>query len=217
MSRVRKTFRRLYGPFWSVPGALALSVTLLLAACDAGAPKEGPRIQVLVTDLPSDYVASAVLYVSRVYLQGGDEEGEGEESGRVDLFNDPENPQVFDLLDLQGGLMFALTDEVEVPEGPYAQLRFVIDMAMVTLAEGYFFDDAEQSTTAELHVPSGSTSGVKVSLDGALVLEENETTQVIVDVDVNSNFVLQGNPESPAGIKGVSFTPHLEEIAREAN
>ena len=125
---------------------------------------------------------------------------------------------MIDLLDLQDGLMFAMTDEVEVPEGAYAQLRFVIDMAMVTLAEGYFFNDAEQSTTAELHVPSGSTSGIKVTLDGGpLVLEEDETTQVVVDVDVNSNFVIQWNPESPAGINGVTFTPHLQEIARESN
>ena len=82
----------------------------------------------------------------------------------------------------------------------------------------FFASSAEQSTTAELHVPSGFTSGVKITLDGGpLVMEENETILLIVDVDVNSNFVIQGNPESPAGINGVLFTPHLEEIAREAN
>ena len=214
MSRFGATFCRTVVHSFSIGGVSAFLLAMVVTACDSAGPELGARIQVLVTDIPADYIGSAELYVSRVYLQGG--EGEDEEGGRVDLFNEPANPQVFDLLDLQGGLMFALTEEVEVPEGSYAQLRFVVDMAMVTLAEGYFF--ADETNTAELHVPSGSASGVKVSLDGGpLVLEVNATTKVVVDVNVNENFVLQGNPESPAGIRGVTFTPHLTEIAREAN
>ncbi len=38
-------------------------------------------------------------------------------------------------------------------------------------------------------------------------------TKITVDVDVNANFVIQGDPETPAGIKGVLFTPLLVEIA----
>lgn len=212
MSRMTATFCSISRRFRRKAVLGALSLGAVVVGCDSGGPQGAARIQVLVTDAPADYIESAELYVSRVYLQGGgDEEGEG---GRVDLFNDPDNPQVFDLLALQDGLMFAVTDEVVVPEGPYAQLRFVVDMAMVTLADGYFFQD--ETNTAELHVPSGSSSGVKVTLDGGpLVLEEDQTTTVVVDVDVNANFVIQGNPESQAGIQGVTFTPHLKEIARE--
>jgi hypothetical protein len=35
-----------------------------------------------------------------------------------------------------------------------------------------------------------------------------------VDFDVDDNFVLQGNPETPAGIHGVLFTPVLKEKVR---
>ena len=41
-----------------------------------------------------------------------------------------------------------------------------------------------------------------------------ETTIVLVDFDVNENFRLQGNPETPAGLQGILFTPVLKEKSR---
>jgi hypothetical protein len=37
---------------------------------------------------------------------------------------------------------------------------------------------------------------------------------VLVDFDVDQNFVIQGNPETPAGINGILFTPVLRELSR---
>jgi hypothetical protein len=36
-----------------------------------------------------------------------------------------------------------------------------------------------------------------------------------VDFDVSQNFVIQGNPETPAGIHGILFTPVLRAIVRD--
>ncbi|HEX9887580.1 MAG TPA: DUF4382 domain-containing protein [Longimicrobiales bacterium] len=207
---------------------LATALLLALTACDAEdgtGPLSAPRVQVLVTDAPSDYVASAEMWVSRIYLQGGSDmndddadgdgvdDGEDEDvAGRIDLFNDPDNPHHFDLLTLRDGVVAALTELEEVPAGSYAQLRLVVDSAFVTLVEGYAFETG--GSTAVLKVPSGSTSGVKVKLSSPLVAQEGEATVITLDFDVDRNFVMQGNPDSPAGIKGMLFTPTIEEIER---
>jgi hypothetical protein len=58
-------------------------------------------------------------------------------------------------------------------------------------------------------------SGIKVQLSAPLEAEAGELTIVVVDFDVDRNFVLQGNPDTPAGLKDVLFTPLLHEERRE--
>jgi hypothetical protein len=188
-----------------VAGFLVLGAT----ACSDGATGvEMSSVRVLLTDAPSDVIASAEVWISRVYLQGGDEETE---VGRVDLFNDPDNPQQYDRLTLRDGVTADLTDVVDVDVGLYSQLRLVVDSARVTLVEGVSFED--ETDTATLMVPSGSTSGIKVLLDQDLEAVEGETTTMTVDFDVDQNFVIQGN-QGPGGVHGIIFTPLLREHAR---
>lgn len=202
-------------------GGLAAAIAVF-AGCESPAGPEGmARLQVLLTDAPSDMIASAEVAISRVYLQRGDEtevdgeaQAEGDESaGRVDLFNDPENPQTYDLLLLQDGVTAALTEEVEIPAGDYAQLRLVVQSATITLAEGYEFSDGTMEK--ELFIPSGAQSGIKVQLTSAVDAEAGTTTIVLVDFDVNDNFVIQGDPDSPGGIENILFTPLLREKSRD--
>jgi len=133
------------------------------------------------------------------------------ESGRVDLFNDPDNPQHYDLLTLRNGVTADLTDVVNVAVGLYGSLRLVVDSARVTLVEGVSFED--ETDTATLFVPSGSTSGIKVLLVRDLEAVEREITTVTVDFDVDQNFVIQGT-QGPGGVRRVIFTPLLREHAR---
>ena len=200
-------------------GALAL---LPLAACDATDSGEDARVQIQLTDAPADYIESAEIWISRVYLQGGpgdDDQDDGEDDtpqGRVDLFNDPENPFNVDLLVLRDGIVANLTEPVEVEAGSYKGLRIVVDSAFVTLKAGYTF--ASGATTQTLHIPSGSASGIKVQLaEPEIEAPEGGLTTLLVDFDVNQNFVIQGNPESPAGIQGILFTPVLRELARDVD
>jgi hypothetical protein len=165
------------------------------------------RVQVLLTDAPADYLAVAEVCISQVYLQPG----EGEESPRTVLWDKGEgDAQCFDLLELQG-VSAAITPSVEVAAGTYEQLRLIVESASVTLAEGYTFADGVE-TTMDLSVPSGAETGIKVQLLESVHAEATELTEITVDADVNQNFVIQGDPDTPAGIQGVLFTPHLVQI-----
>ena len=88
----------------------------------------------------------------------------------------------------------------------------IVDDAHVVLAEGYTFEDG--TTEADLKVPSGPETGIKVKLDENVVAEEGLVTIVVVDFDADESFVIQGDPESPEGIKSILFTPVLREASR---
>jgi hypothetical protein len=60
-------------------------------------------------------------------------------------------------------------------------------------------------------VPSGAQSGIIVDLSGAIEVEVGVLTVLVVDFDVDESFVIQGNPETPAGIMGILLTPALRE------
>lgn len=205
--------------------ALALAFGLGLSACDDDGvePVGDAQVQILLTDAPSDYIASADVWISRVYLQpddtdDADDDGvdDGEDPdvpGRVDLFNDPDNPKQFDLLTLRDGIVAELTDPVTVEAGEYGQLRLVVDSAIVTLADGFTFPDGSQ--TDLLFVPSGQQNGIKVQLSGDIDADGGELVTLLVDFDVDRNFKVQGNPNTAAGIQSILFTPVLVEIDRD--
>lgn len=206
--------RRTLGPI-GLLGAAALAVGALASGCEDGitTPADGTtRLQINLTDFPLDILESAEVWISRVYLTGGAE-------GRVDLFNDSDDPHHLDLLLLRDGVQADLTGMNEVEADSYGQLRLVVDSARVTLVDGITFTDGSQSKN--LFVPSGAQSGIKVKLMGedegenGLVLEEGSTTVVLVDFNVEQNFVFQGSAQ--AGYHGVIFTPVLHEIAREVS
>lgn len=196
-----------------VPHTLALAALLGagIAACDSTTgPDDTARIRIHLTDAPADYIESAQIWVSAVYLQRDDDDGEGDP--RVYLFDDKANPKSFDLMLLRDGITADLTGVVDVEPGDYGQLRLIVDSAFVTLKAGYEFRDG--GNTAPLKVPSGSRSGIKVQLDDEIDAEGGALVDLVVDFDVNENFKLQGNPETPAGINGILFTPSLKEKSR---
>ena len=133
-------------PIFLMAGTLILGAG---ACSDDSTGVELSSVRILLTDAPSDVIASAEVWISRVYLQGGDDEET--EGGRVDLFNDPEKPQHYDLLTLQDGVTADLTGAVEVDVGLYGSLRLVVDRALVTLVEGVSFEDGTDNAT--LFVP----------------------------------------------------------------
>ena len=167
--------------------------------------------QVRLTAAPSDMIASAEVWISHVYLQGGGDDT-ADETGRVDLFNDPEAPLHFDLLTLQDGITADLTGFVEVEAELYQGLRLVVDRARVTLVEGLEFVDG--TNTATLMVPSRSQSGIKVKLNDEIDAADGESMTLTVDFDVDRNFVIQGG-RGQSAIRGILFTPVLLELGRD--
>ncbi|MDH3271373.1 MAG: DUF4382 domain-containing protein [Gemmatimonadota bacterium] len=204
---------------------LAFAAIVGLAACgDALGVPSTAQVQVLLTDAPSDYVSAAMVDIGRVELLPADE------GDRIVLSEDGTDGPV-DLLDLQGLTTEVLAD-TEIPAGFYKELRLIVQSASVVLAEPYTFRDG--AVTAELRVPSGASSGIKLKLRGEHVSEGDDPAEVegeseefegieiaggqtilVVDFDVNQSFRLQGNPETSAGINGMSFKPTLRVVVSD--
>jgi hypothetical protein len=162
----------------------------LLAACDSTSPQDG-RVSVLLTDAPGD-LKRAVVTISRVYLQSGDDDEEGE---RVLLST---NEVTTDLLTLANSA-HTLVDDVVIPAGQYGQLRFVVTGAYIEVenADGSSRIYASPPTYAglpegatvagPLHMPSLAQSGLKVSLPGGVSIGGDAKT-LLVDFDVAQSF-----------------------------
>jgi len=177
-------------------------VAILVVGCSDS--NETGTIRVLLTDAPADFVESALVTITRVYLVGGSD-------GHIDLMSEGDKPQTYDLLTLRDSLEAVLGEE-KVPADTYSQLRLVVSEAIISLAQGYKFEDG--STVRPLKVPSGFTSGIKVKLAEPIDVQGGMVTIVVVDFDVNDNFVIMGGSEPEAVIKDVLFTPVLKEKNR---
>ncbi len=187
---------------------------LFVSGCDGTGPaasEESARVRILLTDAPTELLEEAIVEISRVYLIRGEEDPE-EAPPFVDLFHDEENPLVYDLLELRDGVVADMTGAVEIPAGRYNQLRMIVKAATVTLAGDYRFADGAQ--TRSLFIPGAARTGIKVNLARAVEAEARSLTTLLVDFDVDRNFVIQGNPNTPAGIQGILFTPVLKELSR---
>lgn len=196
----RQCFRKLVLPM----------AALAVAACsDSTGNNTGTAsLRVLLTDGPSIAYDSAIVWIGAVTLLPveGDPIVITDEGGK------------FDLLDLQNGVTAEL-GSVDIEPGDYRELRLVVTDAYVGLAPPWEFDDG--TTERFLKIPSGAQSGIKVKLgtgdgDGeeGVTIAPGETI-LVVDFDVSQNFKTQGNPNTPAGLKGVLFTPVLRAVVSD--
>lgn len=151
------------------------------------------RLVVHITDepFPHDLVAEANVTINKVEVRRSDA---AEDSPFLVL---SEEVVSLNLLDLTNGITATLAD-LEVPVGEYNLVRLYVDEASVVLNNGDVYD---------LTVPSGAQTGIKVFVEPSIVVAGELTTELLLDVDVNNSFVVQGNPDTPAGINGFLFTP----------
>lgn len=189
---------------------LSIMAALALGACDS--PSDTNRnatVRVLLTDAPADYLASAVVEIGRVEILPADD-------GPAILLVDEAGS--FDLLELQNGVTAQLGSEL-IEAGSYTQLRMHVVSATLVLKPEYEFTDGSSEQT--LFVPSGDATGIKINLsaadgedDGPLEIRPGETV-LVVDFDVRQNFVMQGDADTPAGIRSFLFTPLLRAVVRD--
>ena len=173
-----------------------------LAACsDSSSLDEGEgRIAVRMTDapFPLDEVESIDIFVVRVEAKTqvtteeeaalDVEEDDAESDGWIVL---AEPNEEFDLMDLRNGVSVFLGDAV-VQAGDYRSFRLIIDtdQSSVTLKDGTVLT---ATSTPSIKFPSAGTSGIKVMLTEAVVVEEGATIDVLLDFDAEESFVLRGN------------------------
>ena len=157
---------------------LTLAVSLVISACDSNDNSfsdQSPRIKILLTDAPRAQITKADVTISRVEIVGAD--------GVTQTLS--ETKQDFDLLTLQDG---AVADLVDTPlnEGVFNHLLlFVEEDANVT------YDD---DSVAELTIPSGFQSGVKILLHDVELYNETDSKvlTLTLDFDVLESFVDAG-------------------------
>jgi hypothetical protein len=213
-------------PRWRI---IPLTAALLAAGplgCDRDPAAVGKNatIRVLLTDAPSDYIGSALVDIGQVQIIPGGTEGP------ITLSEDGTDGLV-DLMDLRDAATTLLAEGIVEP-GTYHQLRLIVERARVALAsvEGTQFRFPDGMTEQDMKVPSGAQTGIKLNLKSADTSQEGEAedseggveivpgeTVLILDFDVSRSFVIQGNPETPAGIKSVHFKPTLRVIVQDGS
>lgn len=165
---------------------VACGSSLTDPARDLGEGQGG--LTVLLTDAPFPFelVSQANVTINRVDIVS-DNEG---------ILTIAEGEQTFNLLDLQNGVTAVLA-QADLPAGTFPQIRLIVSSASVVLNDGATFD---------LFVPSGAQTGIKVLLPDFSVDAGGNVT-LTLDFDVSESFVVMGNPDTPAGIRGFIFKP----------
>jgi len=167
-------------------------------------------LKILLTDapFPSDLVAQVNVVIDEVSINKvNDDSSEDDDSGWSVLSSEESS---FNLLDLQNGAVAVLADFEEFPIGTYSEIRLHIVSAEVVLTE-----DAG-GETYDLKIPSGTSSGLKVKIDGNLEVRGGNAAALIVDFDVAQSFLVQGNPtKNGKEITGFKFKPVIRATAED--
>ncbi len=174
---------------------------LILLGCEKGMDNSDTgilSIKLTDTPFPIDLVSEANVKIIKVEVREAQSESEGDPFLVLS-----EEDSVFNLLELQNGITAELV-EIEVPVGDYDLVRLYVDSAGIELKD---------QTEYDLKVPSGPQTGIKIFIDPPITVVGGLTSELVLDFDVSQSFVVQGNPYTPAGIKGFIFKP----VVRAAN
>ena len=193
-------------------GILAALVMVLFAGCadkqndnDQQKQLDGDQLGHLVIKLtdapfPFDMIEYATVNITKVEIRKVcDCEEDGYPYIELPL---PDDSNGFNLLDLQNGITADLVD-MGIEPGDYDLIRLYVDEAVLKVKEG------DEYT---VKVPSGQQTGIKIFMEPALKVVSELTTEVVLDFNLEKSFVLKGNANTPAGIKGFNFKPVVKAL-----
>lgn len=191
---------------------LLAGILIFFTACnenDDSAKAGKGTVVIKLTDapFPLSLVDQALVTIDKIEIRSTVEaenaEGEIEnETLYTVLF---EGEKVVDLLDLQNGITTDLIS-MDLEAGSYDLIRMHVTSSEVILKDGTSFD---------LKIPSGSSSGLKIKIAPELVVESGVESEVLLDFDVSKSFKVQGNMNTPAGIKGFMFKPVIRAMCQK--
>ncbi len=187
-------------------GLLAIAGILVSAGCqktdDGNINDQKGTLVIKLTDapFPVDMVDSANVRIVKVEIR---EACDCDEDGYpfFTLFEESD-PEVFNLLDLRDGITADLV-EMQIEPGSYDLIRIYVDEVGLKVKDGESYS---------LKVPSGAQTGIKVFMEPALQVVGGLTSEIVLDFDLDRSFVLKGNMNTPAGIKGFNFKPVIKAI-----
>jgi hypothetical protein len=189
-------------------GIISIMGILFFTACqdmDNLSDKKG-NLVIKITDAPFPFhmIDAATVYINKVEIR---KKSEGEELGypyfTVYEVEEGEDPLEFNLLDLQNGITADLVD-MEIEAGNYDLIRLYVEKATLAVKDG---------ETYTMKVPSGAQTGIKVFVEPDIRVGGGlNATYLLLDFSVEKSFVLKGNANSPAGIKGFNFKPVIRAV-----
>ena len=149
---------------------------------------------------PFDMIESATVNITKVEIR---KVGDGEEDGYPYIeLPLPDDSNGFNLLELRNGVTADLV-EMGIEPGNYDLIRLYVDEAALKVKEGDEY---------MVKVPSGQQTGIKIFMEPALKVVSELTTEVVLDFNLEKSFVLKGNANTPAGIKGFNFKPVVKAV-----
>ncbi len=176
--------------------ALALFGAALLAGCGGGGGSEGGvtgKLSLSLTDAAVDGLKAVYVTIDRVQVHLGGSEGQ---PGNWRTVSDVGNGRTYNLLELVNGVRteLGLTD---LEAGRYTQMRLILgrvpDGGVNVLSRRHPFANyviTAEDAVHELKVPSGSQTGIKIV--HGFTIEENETTELVLDFDAARSVVRAG-------------------------
>jgi hypothetical protein len=187
-------------------GLLATAGILVSSGCQK--TNDGPlsdqkgTLVIKLTDapFPLDMIDAATVKIVKVEV-GDVCDCDQEDYPFITVFEDPD-PEPFNLLDFRNGLTADLV-EMQIEPGSYNLIRLYVDEAGLVVKEGDEY---------ALKVPSGAQTGIKVFMEPALQVVGGLTSEIVLDFNLDRSFVLKGNMNTPAGIKGFNFKPVIKAI-----
>ncbi|ESU23971.1 lipoprotein [Flavobacterium enshiense DK69] len=146
-------------------------ISALLVSCndnDDSQVSGTSKITVRMTDAPGDY--------DEVNVEVVDVEIKSPEGGWMSIGN---NPGVYNLLDLTGGVSVILADSI-VPSGHLGQMRLILGQNNTVVKDGVSYP---------LRTPSAQQSGLKLQINQTL--EPDFTYNFLLDFDVQHSVVVE--------------------------
>ena len=187
-------------------GLLAFAGILVSTGCqktnDVPLSDQKGTLVIKLTDapFPMDMIDAATVKIVKVEI-GNACDCDQEDYPFITVFEDPD-PEPFNLLDFRNGLTADLV-EMQIEPGSYNLIRLYVDEAGLVVKEGDEY---------ALKVPSGAQTGIKVFMEPALQVAGGLTSEIVLDFNLDRSFVLKGNMNTPAGIKGFNFKPVIKAI-----
>jgi len=154
------------------------------------------KIDITDAPFPVEYVDSANVSIFRVEARLSTDTSDQQ------FVTLSEDTVTYNLIELRNGVTENLV-ELELPEGEIDLIRLFVEDASLTLNNG---------KTYSVKVPSGKQTGIKIFMEPSLVIAGGLTTDLLLDFSLEKSFVLKGNMNTPAGIKGFNFKPVIHAI-----
>jgi len=143
-------------------------------SADSESGSDWARLTIRLTDDPGDYQqVNLDLLQVRAHLV--------DNSGADTWYDLATIAGIYDLLALQNGIDTLIVYD-SLPPGELQQLRLILASNNTVMVD---------SALAELKVPSGSSAGLKISLQQILVRDSLST--VVLDLDADKSVVPKGN------------------------